>query len=262
MTHKFSALLISSLFLPAGVEATPGLDHELWDAQVREYVSPQARVDYARWIRSEKPRLEQYIAIIGQKWAENLTPAARKAALINAYNALTVSWIMENYPVESIWRTKHPFTLARHVVDGRKVSLDDLETWLRDMGDPRIHAALVCASRSCPPLRREAYVESRLDEQLDDNTRRWLANSDLNEFLPRQKTAKISKVFDWYHGDFEKNGGGVWSFLAKYSPVGSGFPNQTTDIRYKSYHWGLNDISTLGQNYSQINFLWDAARNK
>ncbi len=239
-----------------------GPSHDLWDALIREYVSPQARVDYAEWIRSGKPRLQQYVSIVGQKWPENLAPAARKAALINAYNALTVSWIIANYPVESIWRTKRPFTLARHVVDGRKVSLDDIETSLRDMGDPRIHAALVCASLGCPPLRREAYLESRLDEQLDDATRRWLANPDLNEFLVRENIVKVSKIFDWYRGDFEKNGGSVRSFLARYSPVGSDFPNQRTDIRHKSYHWGLNDVSKLGQKYSRTNFLWDVIRNK
>ena len=250
-------------FVQAGVLlAQPGPDHELWNALVREYVSPQALVDYAGWIQSGKPRLEQYVGIVGRKWPEDLAPEARKAALINAYNALTVSWILANYPVKSIWQTKRPFTQARHLVDGRHVSLDGIETSLREMGDPRIHAVLVCASRGCPPLRREAYIESRLDGQLDDATRTWLANPGQNEFLRNQNTARISKIFKWYGGDFEKNGGSVWSFLARYSDTGPSFPDHRTTIRYKSYHWGLNDASGLGRSYSQINFLWDAARNK
>jgi Protein of unknown function, DUF547 len=261
VTARFLLLLAAALlqarFLFAG-----GPSHDLWDALLHEYVSPQARVDYAGWIRSGKPQLEQYIALIGQKWADDLTPAAREAALINAYNALTVSWIIANYPVQSIWRTKRPFTNARHLLDGRSVSLDQIETSLREMGDPRIHAALVCASRGCPPLRREAYTELRVNEQLEDNARKWLANPELNEFFPRQNTAKVSKIFDWYRADFEKNSGSVWSFLARYSPAGPEFPNQRTVIRYKTYHWGLNDASGLGKDYSQISFLWDAARNK
>ena len=262
MIRKLSVVLVVAFFQASGLSAAAGLDHAAWDALLREYVSSKARVDYARWIQSGKPGLEQYIAMIGQKWPDDLAPPAKKAALINAYNALTVSWIITNYPVESIWRTKHPFTLPRHVVDARKMSLDDIETSLRDMGDPRIHAALVCASRGCPPLRREAYVESRLDQQLDENTRTWLANPEVNEFSPPSNSARISKIFDWYRGDFEKNGERVWSFLAKYSPAGAGFPNQKTALRYQSYHWGLNDVSTLGWKYSQINFLLDAARNK
>jgi hypothetical protein len=262
MTHGHVARIAGILLLAGMLPAANGPTHELWDALLRQYVSPESRVDYRAWIQSGKPKLGEYTGIIAQKWPENLTAAARKAALINAYNALTVSWIIANYPVESIWRTKRPFTLARHVVDGRRLSLDDIETLLRNMDDPRIHSALVCAARGCPPLRLEAYVELRLDEQLDGNMRKWLANPELNEFLPRENTAKISKIFDWYRGDFEKNGGRVWSFLARYSPEGSGFPNERTKIQNKSYHWGLNDTSTLGQKYSRLSFYWDFARNK
>ncbi|MEJ7607366.1 MAG: DUF547 domain-containing protein [Bryobacteraceae bacterium] len=229
-------VLLATMLLSSSLLAAAGPSHELWDALLREYVSPQARVDYSEWIRSGKPRLEQYLALIGQKWPAGITPVARKAALINAYNALTVSWIIAHYPVESIWRTKQPFTQPRHIVDGQTASLDAIETSLRNLGDPRIHAVLVCASRGCPPLRREAYVESRLEEQLEEATRQWLANPDLNQFLPRENIAKVSKIFHWYHGDFENNGGSIQSFLARYMPPGSDLLNQRTAIRYKSYH--------------------------
>lgn len=89
-------------------------------------------------------------------------PKERKAALINAYNPFTVNWVVQNYPVKSIWRTSRPFGEVRHVLDGGKVSLDQIETELRNMGDPRIHGVLVCAALSCPPLRREAYVPEDL----------------------------------------------------------------------------------------------------
>ena len=62
-------------------------------------------------------------------------------------------------------------------IDGREVTLDGIEhRTLRPLGDPRIHGAIVCASLSCPPLRQEPYREERLDAQLDDNVRRWLAD--------------------------------------------------------------------------------------
>ena len=118
MIRSFSALLAGAFFQFGLLQAAAAPSHELWDVLLREYVSPQARVDYAGWIRSGKPRLEEYAGIIGQKWPENLSPAARKAALINAYNALTISWIIANYPLESIWRTKRPFTLRRAQTTG------------------------------------------------------------------------------------------------------------------------------------------------
>jgi hypothetical protein len=130
------------------------------------------------------------------------------------------------------------------------------------LDDPRIHSAVVCASRGCPPLRREAYVEGRLDEQLDDNTRAWLANPQWNEFIPARNIANVSKIFDWYRKDFEINGGSVQSFLAKYAPPGNDFLRQRPQFRYKDYHWGLNSTSALGLNYSRLNFWWDAMRNK
>ena len=106
------------------------------------------------------------------------------------------------------------------------MSLDDIETTLRNMGDPRIHAAIVCASRGCPPLRREAYVESRLKTQLDDSTRSWLANPKRNQFFPERRIAEVNPIFKWYKGDFEKNGGSVRSFLAKYAPPQNAFLKQ------------------------------------
>lgn len=233
--------------------------HDAWDAILKQFVTADARVDYAGINKSAKPKLDQYIATLAPKWPANQSPAARTAALINAYNALTVSWILTHYPVESIWRTKKPFTAPRHTVDGRKVSLDDIETELRNQGDPRVHAVLVCASRGCPPLRREAYVESRLESQIEDSTRAWLSRPFYNDYNPQKNRADISKIFDWYHGDFEKNGGSVWAFLARYN---NGFPTARTSLKFKTYQWGLNDTSTLGEKYSQAKFLWDAARNK
>lgn len=262
MMHALRAVSVTVMCHACVMAAANAPSHDLWDGILHQYVSTEARVDYAALRTSGKPKLDQYIAIVAEKWPDQLPPSGRKAALINAYNSLMVSWILQNYPVESVWRTKHPFTAARHMVDGRKMSLDDIETTLRNMGDPRIHAALVCVSRSCPPLRREAYTETRLDEQLDDNARRWLANPELNEFHAGSNSAEVSKIFDWYHGDFEKNGGSVRAFLAKYSPRSPSFPVQNTALSYKQYRWGLNDVSKLGEGYSQLNFLLDAARNK
>jgi uncharacterized protein DUF547 len=77
------------------------------------------------------------------------------------------------------------------------------------MADPRIHAALVCAARSCPPLRREAYVADRLGGQLDNNVREWLAKPSLNHFGPSQGKAEISPIFKWYRMDFDAYLGGI-----------------------------------------------------
>lgn len=228
------------------------LDHSLFDTLLKRYVNEQSRVDYAA-LKQQAAGLDAYLQHIAEPWPSGLPMDEEKASLINAYNALTIRWILENYPVPSIWKTKKPFSVARHKINGVMLSLDAIETKLRAMKDPRIHAALVCAARSCPPLRREAYVASRVNQQLDDNAKAWLTNPALNSFDPRRTS--ISMIFKWYRGDFEDLDG----FLAKYSNA----YQRGTRVDHKSYHWGLNDSGQLGENYSTgLGFYLDFLRNR
>ena len=233
-------------------------DTALWDATVKEYVTSEARVDYARLKAHGGPKLDEYLQQVAQG------PAKDKASLINAYNALTVRWVLDHYPVKSIWQTPHPFSEKRHIVNGEKVSLDDIEGQLRKLGDPRIHGALVCAARSCPPLRREAYTADRVEAQLEDNVRRWLANDRLNQFEPSRRTARVSSIFKWYKGDFDAAAGSVEQFLAKFAPSNKGafLLEPGAAVKFNDYHWGLNDSSELGSDYSKLSLFLDHAKNK
>ena len=251
-------LLIAAL---PGVVAAADLEHSKWDMLVQKYVNTEARVDYKGLKAHGLAALDAYISELAAPWPSGMSPAATKAALVNSYNAFTVRWILSNYPVESIRKTKDPFTAARHTLDGSLVSLDKIEGRLRAMGDPRIHAALVCAARSCPPLRREAYVSGRIEEQLDDNVRTWLANPQLNEFVPTQRLARVSSIFKWYSGDFEPTGG-LNPFLARFAPTGRAdfLRGPDAKIEFKTYNWGLNDATTLGGGYSELEFYGDIVR--
>ena len=212
-----------------------------WDALLKKYVTAESRVNYAAWKAKDSATLDAYAGGLAR-----MSGPVGKAESINAYNAFTIQWILRNYPIRSIWDTKKPFNESRHTLAGKKVSLDDIEKRLRAMGDPRIHAAIVCASRSCPPLRREAYTAASLDLQLDDNARAWLSREDLNQFFPERHSAELSMIFKWYRKDF----GAVPQFLSRFGPPGS-----YTKIDYKPYHWGLNDIGDLGKDYTNGEFL-------
>jgi hypothetical protein len=212
-----------------------------WDALLKKYVSAESRVNYAAWKAMDAATLDAYVARLAQ-----ICEPVGKAELVNAYNAFTIRWILRNYPVRSIWETKKPFNERRHLLGGKQVSLDEIEKRLRAMGDPRIHATVVCAARSCPPLRREAYTAARLDAQLDDNARAWLSRPDLNQFFPERHAAEVSMIFKWYRKDFDS----VPQFLSRYGPPGS-----YTKIDYKPYHWGLNDIGDLGKDYTNGEFV-------
>lgn len=256
----FASELVQVLSKPIGLTAP--IDHSQWDKLLKRYVTPESRVNYDGLRHHGLRELDSYLRQLAAPWPDGMSQNAAKAALIDAYNALTVRWVLSNYPTSSIWSTDHPFQAARHTIDGRKVSLDQIEDQLRLMHDPRIHSALVCAARSCPPLRREAYLADRIDEQLDDNVRRWLANPNLNEFIPEQRLLRISEIFHWYGADFNESGG-LRSFLATYAPLNDQpfLHDPKTAIKYKTYHWGLNDNSALGKDYSQLHFYWDWAKN-
>lgn len=255
---KWAWALASAQLLAAAPGNGP--DPLKWDAIVKKFVNASARVDYAGLRRHGLAELDAYLNELAAPWPDRFEGNARKSTLINAYNALTIRWIVANYPVESIHKTSNPFKEERHTVNGLKVSLDQVEGELRELKDPRVHSVLVCAARSCPPLRREAYVAGRLDAQLDDNTRAWLGNSQLNEFLPDQGMAAVSPIFKWYAEDFAATEG-LRSFLFRHVPRerGSFLLGPRAKIQFKDYDWGLNDDSAHGADYSHWNLYLDVA---
>ena len=251
---------LGTLAFLAGCLAARGqdIDHAKWTEILQKYVTAQSRVDYARLKAEGTGNLDSYLNEIAKPWPERMDADATKAALIDAYNALTVRWIVTNFPVPSIWSTPGPFRVARHQVNGKIESLDSIETRLRNMGDPRIHGALVCAARSCPPLRREAYTKAALNDQLDDNFRKWLAEPSRNRFLPEIRVAKVSKIFQWYAGDFQTMGG-VPAALEKFAPPHSFAVSNK--LQYQKYNWGLNDSGSVGASYSAFDFYVNYVRN-
>jgi hypothetical protein len=232
-----TAVLCATTARAAPVDVPRGVDHTPYDVLLRKYVNDRGLVNYAAW-KNSADDLKAF-----HEYTAQFAPAGpvaegneKVASLVNAYNALTIQWILDNYPVKSIKNTKEPWGAKRHQVGGRLVSLDEIEhDTLRPLVGYRIHATLVCAARSCPPLRAGAYTADKLDEQLDDVMRRWLAREDLNKFDPKAGRAELSKIFSWYGGDFKKAEGGLPAVLEKFAPVKGDYK-----ISYKSYNWELN----------------------
>lgn len=243
------------------------IEHAAWGQLLARYVDEKGLVNYAAWKASSSDRaaLVRYLGAL----AAPPNPPARgedlAASLINAYNASTIAWVLENYPTESIRSLEHSFDGERHVIGGRKVSLDEIEHGtLRPLQGFRVHATVVCAARSCPPLAREAYRADKVETQLDESMRRWLAREDLNRFLPAANKVEISMIFHWYLEDFQKAKEGLRGVLAAYAPErfhdflkGEGY-----GIDYRPYDWGLNDQGPHGRDYGGIRELFDKIRNR
>ncbi len=183
------------------------------------------------------------------------TRAERFAFWINAYNLLTIKAVIDQYPTRSI---RDGGTLLRPiwkkkvgVAGGRELALDDIEHGILrpEFKDPRVHVAIVCASLSCPDLRREPYDPARLDAQLDDQARRFLGNPTKGVRLgPDPRTARVSSIFKWFREDFAPAGGVVAFIRAKADPALAARLGGLADgdLSFLDYDWSLNDTRRAG----------------
>lgn len=106
--------------------------------------------------------------------------------------------------------------------------------------DARLHFALNCASRSCPPI--SAYSADRLDQQLDLATRNYL---DHEVSLDKEGTRLlVSMLFRWYRSDFGGKPGAI-AFLLDHLPVDERRTwleahKRAGNLYYLPYNWDLN----------------------
>ncbi|MCI0351582.1 MAG: DUF547 domain-containing protein, partial [Acidobacteriales bacterium] len=167
-------------------------------------------VDYTA-LKAAKTNLTAYLDELAavkesefQKWSE----PQQLAFLYNLYNAATLQLVCDHYPVAGIKMIggllKGPWSLEVVRVWGKTITLDDLEHGIirKRYQEPRSHFALVCAARSCPPLRTEPYVAERLSAQLDDQGRTFLRQREKNRVDAANRTLYLSPIFKWFEEDF------------------------------------------------------------
>jgi hypothetical protein len=236
-------------------ESCPPFDHEhrTWTDLLRRWVS-DGQVDYSAWLRDGRPALDTYLAALSATCARDYqawTREQRLAYWINAYNAFTVDLILDSYPIASIrkigWLPGAAFRekfIPMPGLKGRTISLNDIEhdTIRADFAEARIHFALVCASRSCPPLRAEAYRGADLDRQLADQARIFLSDASKNRFDAAARTLYLSAIFDWFAADFRAAAGSVQKFVAPYM-ADPRAAESGVRIEFLDYDWSLNDRS-------------------
>ncbi len=226
------------------------VSHADYDGLLQKYVDDRGLVAYAAWKASpdDLSALAAYLERVG--CVDLRKPASREAKLaffINVYNALTLHGILREYPTTSIRNHVSRFggyNIWKDLIlwiDNRSFSLDDIEhNVLRKMGEPRIHLALVCASRGCPQLANHAYLADRLDEQLTANGKRFFARRENFQADAVAGSVSISQLFQWYGTDFAATPTEQLRVLQPMLPVDlSGW--QSVRVRYLSYDWSLND---------------------
>lgn len=222
--------------------------HALFDAVLKQSVK-DARVDYAG-LKARPQELNGYlsqVAAVSRTTFKGWTEPAQIAFLVNAYNAYTLKLIVDHYPLKSIKDIGNflsgPWDQPAVRLFGQVTTLGQLEHGIlrKDYDEPRIHFALVCAAKGCPPLRAEAYTGARLEVQLVDQARQFLAQPDKNRIAGADRTIHLSPIFKWYAGDFEKGHGSVVAALRPYWPGTSGaLASEDLKVRYTTYDWSLN----------------------
>jgi len=115
----------------------------------------------------------------------------------------------------------------------------------KQFGDSRIHFALVCAAKSCPPLRSEAYEGYKLDRQLDDQGKVFFSEQEKNYFELDQRIAHLSKILDWYEKDFGRNKKDVLLYITRFltDELAADIRAYSKEwkVKYTDYDWSLND---------------------
>ncbi|UOD35695.1 DUF547 domain-containing protein [Deferribacteraceae bacterium V6Fe1] len=230
-------ILILLLFLQTSFAA---YIHEKFDVILQSYVI-NGLVDYKSLLNNRK-QLDDYLLLLSsiqESEYESWSTDSKLAFLINLYNAATLQLIIDNYPVKSIKDIGNIFSgpWDKKVVNlfGKKISLDNLEHDIirKTFSEPRIHFALVCAAKGCPPLRYEAYAGEKLDTQLTEQVKGYLQSSYGMVVDYDKKIVYLSSIFKWYNEDFNS----IDDFIKKYSSVDINRFSQ----KWIKYDWSLNE---------------------
>ena len=218
------------------------LDHSVYAELLSTYVKPSG-VDYASWHRQPGDRraLARVLAGYGRIDTERLAANERKALLINLYNAAMIKAALDAYPIKSVTSIGLvPFGIFKKrwiAFDGKTVSLDDIEKGilLKDYPDARVHFAVNCASVSCPPLRMKPFVGSRLDAQLDEQTRSFAVSPFAAEVDEDRRRIAFSKLFKWYKDDFGVANPAAYLNRYRDEPLPTDYK-----VDWQDYDWSLN----------------------
>lgn len=233
--------------LAASRASAADVDHADYAGLLKRHVDARGMVDYAA-IKRQPADLDRYLSVLASVKLDALDPQQRLATLINAYNAFTLKLISERYPIATIKDIPEPerWKAVRWNLGGTTTSLDAIEHEMirGKYAEPRIHFALVCAGRGCPPLRAEPYTGARLEAQLDHQMKRThAADTQWSTYDAAANKLTVTAIYKWFEGDFTQSAANVPAFVARYRPdvrraIDAG---RVPTVEHAPYDWGLND---------------------
>jgi len=233
-------------------------DHRDFDAILRERVDDAGRVDYAG-LKANREGLDAYVGRLAKVSPKShpgqfLSEQEKLAYWINAYNALTLKGVIGAYPTKSVKDIKYLsgfFNRTWFMVGGESYTLNNIEHDVirKEFKEPRIHAAINCASIGCPRLERQAFFAEGLEERLEAAMRTFLNESRNATVNASAKTVTLSKIFDWFESDFTEwyiakynvDDAHILDYVALYLGENENRLDSSWKVKYHAYDWALND---------------------
>lgn len=235
-------------------KSTEVIDFKPWQTFLDTYVIKEKNQTYVRYAKvtdSDKAKLDKMIKNYASLNILNYNRNQQLAYWINMYNMLTIQTILQHYPVKSITDIDKSWFGFSKVWDQKVVKIKDKELTLNDIEhriirpiwhNPRVHAAVNCASISCPNLSTEAYQGSKIDKQLNNAFSNWVNSPKGVEF--KNNKLYLSEIFKWYGSDFG-NQDQMRKFIANYlknNGIKQALIDKNNTIYFKNYNWNLNQI--------------------
>ena len=233
--------------------AQDAISHESWGDILDTYVSPGPDgvnlVDYGALETNavDREKLDTYIAQFDGADIAAMERDAQFAAWSNLYTAVTVRYIVEKYPTDTIkpWYSTGPWKSIKVRAGDELISLHGIEhDVLRKQwsDDPRLHYAINCASYSCPDLRTTPWVAETLDADLNDAARAYVNHP--RGVLVNGDSLDVSSIYKWFEEDFGGSEAAVIDHLLHYADADLA---EQIAARGKiddyDYDWSLNDTA-------------------
>lgn len=219
--------------------------HQPWDALLKKHVK-HGIVDY-KGFKTDVKALDAYLDTLNKTSVDAFSREEKLAFWINAYNAFTIKLILNHYPTKSIRDISRPWKKKIWKAAGKTVSLDHIEHKIlrKQLKEPRIHFAIVCASIGCPKLQDFAFVPGKLEAQLDLAAGYFFASPKYFwvEDDDDRAIVHISKIFKWFGKDFGDSKKEKVVFMLKYTKEkNTAILKKYTSYKFKylDYDWNLN----------------------
>jgi len=245
---------------PVDADAYSKTQEDAYTALLKKHVDQNSYIHYQAWKDSGEDisALKTVLSAMARAYTEAMSLSAQKSFYINAYNAMTIDLVLSHFD-ETLGGGGSPYPSQRSIrnignhdarvwdvykwkIGGQARSLNDVEhKILRLMGDARIHFAIVCASKGCPPILNRAFTADNLDQTLDQLADAFVNSGRSTKFNSEKNEIRTSRILDWFSEDFKKHFGSVNSFFAAYVTVLPADQVQGMRIRFEPYDWTLNE---------------------